>query len=118
MSEMEDQVAQSSHHASAQQEKQVWEQHINDQQLFQANILQNVRDGIIVTDLQGTISYWNIGATQIFGYQPEEMLGQTPALLYPDINQQPITADLQHILAGNDYGDVWKGRTKSGQIVW
>jgi PAS domain S-box-containing protein len=118
MSEMEDQVAQSSHSASAQQEIQEREQHMNDQLLFQANILQNVRDSVIVTDLQGTISYWNTGATQIFGYLPEEMLGKTPALLYPDINQQQLAADLQHILAGNDYVDVWKGRTKSGHIVW
>jgi PAS domain S-box-containing protein len=118
MSEMEDLAAQSSHSTSAQQEIQAWEQHINDQLLFQANILQNVRDGIIVTDLQGTISYWNTGATQIFGYLPEEMLGLTPALLYPNINQQQLAADLQHILAGNDYVDVWKGRTKNGQIVW
>lgn len=76
MPEMEDLTAQSSHYASTQKEKQAREQHINEQLLFQANILQNVRDSIIVTDLQGTISYWNAGATQIFGSQPEEMLGK------------------------------------------
>jgi len=118
MPEMEDLPTQSSHYASTQKEMQAREQHINEQLLFQANILQNVRDSIIVTDLQGTISYWNAGATQIFGYQPEEMLGKTPALLYPDINQQQFTTDLQNILAGNDYVDVWKGRTKNGRIVW
>ena len=118
MSEMEDLAAQGSQHASAQKEKQAWEQHVNEQLLFQANILQNVRDGIIVTDVQGTISYWNTGATQIFGYQAEEMLGKTPALLYPNINHQQFATDLQNILAGNDYMDVWKGRTKSGHIVW
>ncbi len=118
MSEMEDLSAQSSHSASTQKEMQAREQHINEQLLFQANILQNVRDGIIVTDLQGTISYWNAGATQIFGYQPEEMLGKTPALLYPDIDQQQMATDLQNILAGNDFVDIWRGRTKSGHIVW
>ncbi len=117
MSEKKDLAAQSSHDAPAPHEKQDWEQHINDQLLFQANILQNVRDGIIVTDMQGTISYWNTGATQIFGYQPEEMLGKTPALLYPNVDQEQMATDLQHILAGNDFVNHWKGRTKNGQVV-
>src|SRR5258708_26345229 len=94
------------------------EQHLTDRLLFQANILQNVRDCIIVTDLQGNISYWNEGATHIFGYQAEEMLGKTPVLLYPDMDQKQFVADLQRILAGNDYTDVWKGRRKDGASVW
>ncbi len=118
MSETEDRVPQSSQLASTQKDEQIWEQHINDQLLFQANILQNVRDCIIVTDLQGNITYWNTGATQIFGYLSEEMLGKTPALLYPDMNQQQLASDLQHILAGNDYVNIWKGRTKDGRAVW
>ena len=118
MSDTEAHTAQNSQHASAQKKEQEWEQHINDQLLFQANVLQNVRDGIIVTDLQGTISYWNEGATQIFGYQAEEMLGKTPALLYPDMDQQQLATDLQGILAGNDYIDTWKGQKKDGSSVW
>jgi PAS domain S-box-containing protein len=118
MSDTEAQVPQNSPGASAQKEAQKDIQPINTQLLFQANILHNVRDAIIVTNLQGTISYWNEGATQIFGYQPEEMLGQTPALLYPDLDQQQFAADIQHILEGTDYKGIWKGRKKDGTNVW
>ncbi len=118
MSDTEARTPQNSQHASAQRIKPEGKQHINDQLLFQANILQNVRDGIIVTNLQGTISYWNEGAAQIFGYQSEEMLGKTPSLLYPDMDQQQLATDLQRILEGNDYIDIWKGRKKDGSIVW
>lgn len=83
-------------------QKAGWEQRFTDQLLFQNSILQNVRESIIVTDLQGNISYWNKEATHIFGYQAEEMLGKTPLLLYPDLDQQQFAADLQSILAGND----------------
>ncbi|MBV9257944.1 MAG: PAS domain S-box protein [Ktedonobacteraceae bacterium] len=118
MSDTGAQIPGSSQHASAQKKEPQWEQHINDQMLFQANILQNVRDGIIVTDLQGNISYWNEGATHIFGYQRDEVLGKTPALLYPDMDQQQLATDLQRIVEGNDYTGIWKGRKKDGTIVW
>jgi len=95
-----------------------WEQRLTDQLPFQNSILQNVRESIIVTDLQGNISYWNKEATHIFGYQAEEMLGKTPLLLYPDLDQQQFAADLQSILAGNDYINVWKGKRKDGSTVW
>ncbi len=117
MSDTEE-AAQSSQRASAQKRGQEREQYINEQLLFQANILQNVRDGIIVTNLQGIISYWNEGATQIFGYQSEEMFGKTPSLLYPDMDQQQLATDLQRILEGTDYVGVWKGQKKDGSIVW
>ncbi len=35
---------------------------------FQATILQNVSESVIVTDLQGHIIYWNEGATALFEY--------------------------------------------------
>jgi PAS domain S-box-containing protein len=85
---------------------------------FQANILRNVRDSVIVTDLQGRITYWNQGATSIFGYPAEEMMGQTVAPLYPELDQTQLAQDLQDIFAGKDYIGEWKGRRKDGTTVW
>lgn len=45
---------------------------------FQATILENVSESVIVTDLQGQVIYWNKGATALFGYSAQEMLG-TPS---------------------------------------
>src|SRR5579884_1733008 len=88
----------------------------DEQLVFQANILQNIRDSVIVTDLNGSIIYWNEGATQLFGYTAEEMLGKTPALLYPD--EPSLDMDLQSILRGHDYVGEWRGRRKDGSIIW
>lgn len=86
------------------------------QLVFQANILRNIRDSVIVTNLNGSIIYWNEGAAQLFGYTAEEMLGKTPALLYP--NEPSLDMDLQSILSGHDYEGEWRGRRKDGSIIW
>jgi PAS domain S-box-containing protein len=85
---------------------------------FQADILRNVRDSVIVTDLQGKISYWNAGATSIFGYSPEEMINQSIATLYTEIDESQLAFYIQHIIAGQAYAGEWKGHRKDGTVVW
>src|SRR6266699_2810242 len=78
----------------------------------------DVNKSIIVTDLQGKIIYWNEGASRLFGYTSEEMLGQTPALLYPRFERNQLGYDLEQIRNGKDYTGLWKGRRKDGTTVW
>ncbi len=85
---------------------------------FQAAVLQSVHHAVIVTDLEGRIIYWNDGATAVFGYSSEEMLGQTPSLLYPDLALEKWVFDLGSVAAGKDYIGEWKGRRKDGTAVW
>lgn len=83
-----------------------------------AHFLRGVPTSIIVTDLRGTITHWNEGATALFGYTAEEMLGRTPALLYPDPEQATLDADLAAILAGRDHSGEWQGRRSDGTLIW
>lgn len=39
-------------------------------------LVQTVRDGIVVVDLQGRIQFWNKAAERIFGYSSKEALGR------------------------------------------
>jgi PAS domain S-box-containing protein len=41
-------------------------------------------DAIIYADREGKIRFWNASATRIFGYEPDEALGQTLDLIVPD----------------------------------
>ena len=90
----------------------------NEQLRFQATILQNVSESVIVTDLQGHIIYWNEGATALFGYSSQEMLGKTPAIIYPEEEKLQFQSDLTQIREGKDYINEWKGRSKDGTAVW
>ncbi len=84
----------------------------------QARILENVRDSIIVTDLEGRITHWNAGAQALFGYEADEVLGQSPALLYPEQDLSGFAADLQRILQGEDFRGEWRGRHRDGAELW
>ncbi|HYO15557.1 MAG TPA: EAL domain-containing protein [Thermoanaerobaculia bacterium] len=88
---------------------------------FQADILANVRDSIIVTDVGGGIIFWNEGATRLFGYTAEEALGRTPAILYP--NPGTASSELSDDLQGiRDHGcgrfPDWMGLRKDGSRIW
>jgi PAS domain-containing protein len=61
-------------------------------------LLEAIRESVIYTNLEGRILYWNAGATRIFGYSGAEMLGRTPAMLYPDEDPERLAADLGQVL--------------------
>jgi PAS domain S-box-containing protein len=45
--------------------------------LIQADVLDNAKDCVIVTNLMGKITLWNQGASALFGYSYGEMLGES-----------------------------------------
>src|SRR5688572_12078171 len=81
-------------------------------------LLEAIRESVIYTDLEGRIVYWNAGATRIFGYSGFEMLGRSPALLYPEEDPERLVADLRQVTEGQDFSGEWLGRRKDGSEVW
>src|ERR1044071_6028436 len=53
-----------------------------------AAIVQSSDDAIVGKTLDSVIRSWNVGATRLFGYSPEEAIGQSVLMLIPK--------DLQH----------------------
>lgn len=52
---------------------------------FLSGILNSSRGvSIVLTDIDGIIKFWNVGAQNIYGYSAEEMLGQHILELFPD----------------------------------
>lgn len=89
----------------------------DDHLLLQNAILENVREIIIVIDIEGTITYWNQGAAIEFGYSSDEMIGQCFSVLVAT----PIDkADLIHKLAKMievDYDGEWVGKRKNKSLI-
>ena len=85
---------------------------------FQSDILSNVQDSVIVTDRERRIVYWNTGATELYGYSAEEMIGQTTAILYPKQDHGQVGKELERLKIGADLSGAWKGLHKDGSEVW
>jgi PAS domain S-box-containing protein len=88
---------------------------------LQADVLAHVRDSVIVTDLEGRITYWNEGARELFGYTAEEVLGQTPTLLYPRQADAAgeLADDLSQTLSdGGRRFPEWRALRKDGTEIW
>ncbi|HEX3013071.1 MAG TPA: PAS domain S-box protein, partial [Methanobacterium sp.] len=85
---------------------------------FQANILNNVRDCVMVYDLQGKIIYWNKGAESIYGYLEKEIIGKNVEILYLNVNKGQFKPDLEQILTSGEYNGEWEGKRKDGSKVY
>ncbi|MFQ6090332.1 MAG: PAS domain S-box protein [Candidatus Bipolaricaulia bacterium] len=64
-------------------EKEEVERRMHRQERYLASITSASAEAIISTDNQGIIQSWNRGARLIFGYGPEEMIGEPLAKLLP-----------------------------------
>ena len=88
---------------------------------FQALLLDSVRESVVAVDFQRRVTFWNKGAEALFGYAPDEVLGEP---LEPLI--APISRDSRnrHLL---EFADIetsgeWKGqsrqRRQDGSELW
>jgi PAS domain S-box-containing protein len=57
-------------------------------------------DAIVGTDLQGSITDWNRGATAIYGYSPEETVGRQISLLKPSTGPAELAEILVRLKRG------------------
>jgi len=83
----------------------------------QADILANLHEAVIVTDLKGRITHWGGAASKIFGYGSDEMSGRTLESIYPALPKNTAKQRAK-ILTGSGYSGEWTGLRKDGSTVW
>ncbi len=66
------------------------------------DLIEQLGDAVVATDLDGRITFLNAAAEELFGYRAEDILGQPIALLTPE----PITSD----------ADAERARVRGGEI--
>jgi PAS domain S-box-containing protein len=85
---------------------------------LQALLLTVIRDMVVMTDLQGIVTYWNEGATTLLGYRPEERLGQPLFMNLADDRRALMQRLMASLAAGGEWEDEYEATHKDGSKVW
>ncbi len=82
-----------------------------------ANVFENAREGIVVTDESGRIIEVNQAFSRITGYTRSEVLGRNPSLLKSGRHTEDFYAAMWNALTvqGHWSGEIWN-RRKSGEV--
>jgi PAS domain S-box-containing protein len=79
--------------------------------------LESARDGVMLTDLQGTMVHVNSALEHMTGYSREELIGASPSLLKSDIHSPEVFEDLWRVILNRE---SWQGeltnRRKDGSF--
>lgn len=84
-----------------------------------AAIVESSDDAIISKSLDGVIMSWNIGATRLFGYAPDEIVGQSIMMLIPPDRHDEEVDILSRVSRGEhiEHYETIRQR-KDGSQVW
>jgi len=83
-----------------------------------ASIVDSSEDAIIGKGLDGTITSWNKGAERLYGYTPEEVVGQNISLLAPSDRPDEIPEILRKLARGESIEHHESLRvTKDGRLL-
>jgi PAS domain S-box-containing protein len=80
--------------------------HAAERLLFQAQLLEQVKAGVIATDLEGTVVHWNDYAEKLYGWSREEALGRNVAELVVGPAEVGLADEIMEQLRA---GDMWEG---------
>ncbi|MGE5547823.1 MAG: EAL domain-containing protein [Solirubrobacterales bacterium] len=90
---------------------------LEDHMRLAASVFENTGEGLFVTDASSTIILVNPAFTEITGYQPEDVLGQTPRVLSSGRHGAEFYQRLWQSVndLGKWQGEIWD-RRKSGEM--
>jgi two-component system cell cycle sensor histidine kinase/response regulator CckA len=83
---------------------------------LQAQIIEQIHDSVISTDLDGHITIWNKGAERLYGYAREEAIGKHGSLIYPEDQWQFLQETvIGPLKAAGSYEVEVRNKKKSGE---
>ena len=85
------------------------------------SILDTVPEAMIVIDAKGSVTSFSAAAAQLFGYRPEEVVGQNVKMLMPEPYRREHDGYVGRYLSTGEariigYGRLVKGRAKDGAV--
>jgi PAS domain S-box-containing protein len=74
---------------------------------------------VLITDLQGNITYANQAVFKLNGYSPDELLGKNPRIFSSgEMKEEEYRNLWETIKSGNEWKGEFHNRKKSGELYW
>jgi PAS domain S-box-containing protein len=86
--------------------------------LRDAELLSKVSASVICTDMEGFITYWNEGATRLYGFGSGERLGKSVLEHYPGESRAAALLAFDAVCRGEPYDGEWEAMRKNGSRFW
>ena len=85
------------------------------------SVVESATDAIFTTNAKGEIMFWNAAAQQVYGYTPDEAVGQPLSMLIPETRREAHIAEYAELAVGRaphlTNGPVTRdGRRKNGTV--
>ncbi len=83
----------------------------------QANIIDQMHDSVVTTDLQGNVLSWNHASEHLFGYSKDEMIGQNITILQRPQDREHIEENFNRIGKDEQFQEEFILITSTGETV-
>lgn len=81
-------------------------------------ILEALQAAVIVTDVAGTVTYWNPSAEKLYGWAPEEVVGQSiMGITVANETAEEAARHMASLMAGNSWAGEFAVRCKNGEFL-
>nr|WP_321265676.1 bacteriohemerythrin [uncultured Sulfurimonas sp.] len=83
----------------------------------QAKIIDQIHDGVVITDLEGYLTKWNRGAEILLGYTSQEIIGKHVTILYLEKDFESLNENIETLMKDGELNIIRKVVKKSKEII-
>jgi len=83
----------------------------------QAQIIEQIHDSVISTDLDGYITSWNTGAERLLGYKANEMIGKPITILYLKEDYESLQKNIDKLMQRGEHKTQIRLIKKSKELI-
>ncbi|VTU01071.1 pas pac sensor hybrid histidine kinase : Putative uncharacterized protein OS=uncultured Desulfobacterium sp. GN=N47_I07080 PE=4 SV=1: PAS_2: GAF: PHY: PAS_9: PAS_9: PAS_3: HisKA: HATPase_c: Response_reg [Gemmataceae bacterium] len=85
---------------------------------YQNILFEQVHDAVVVTDLDGVVTFWNDGAHRTLGWRADEVVGRHITARVPDADRAAAAELIASVQAGTPFSGRYRDTRKDGRPVW
>ena len=83
----------------------------------QGQIIEQIHDSVVTTDVHGSIMTWNHGSEILYGYKADEVLGKHISLIHLEEDLDSFRINIESVLKYGEYNTEFRAIKKSKDLI-